>query len=137
MNSRYRVTRTVHFCYGHRLLGHPGRCRHLHGHSARAEITLAADGLDALGMVADFGEIQRAADAFIDAELDHNLLLQAGDPVLPTLQEAGERVFVMEAPPTAENIARLICERLRGAGLPVVEVAVWEGEASCARYRPA
>ena len=27
----YKVTREIHFCYGHRLLNYDGKCRHLHG----------------------------------------------------------------------------------------------------------
>ena len=38
----YRVTREIHFCYGHRLLNYDGKCRHLHGHNGKAVITLEA-----------------------------------------------------------------------------------------------
>ena len=37
----YRVSKSVSFCYGHRLLNYQGKCQHLHGHNARAVITLA------------------------------------------------------------------------------------------------
>ncbi|MES9926921.1 MAG: 6-carboxytetrahydropterin synthase, partial [Candidatus Thiodiazotropha sp. 6PDIVS] len=36
----YTVTKEIHFCYGHRLLNHKGKCRHLHGHNATAVIHL-------------------------------------------------------------------------------------------------
>ncbi|MDP2600705.1 MAG: 6-carboxytetrahydropterin synthase, partial [Deltaproteobacteria bacterium] len=45
----YTVTKTIHFCYGHRLLNYNGKCRHLHGHNARVEIDVAAETLDSLG----------------------------------------------------------------------------------------
>ena len=32
----FRVTKEIHFCYGHRLLNYDGKCRHLHGHNGRA-----------------------------------------------------------------------------------------------------
>lgn len=38
----YRVIREFRFCYGHRLMGHAGKCRHLHGHNGKAVIMLAA-----------------------------------------------------------------------------------------------
>jgi 6-pyruvoyltetrahydropterin/6-carboxytetrahydropterin synthase len=122
----FRVTREVAFCYGHRLLNYEGKCRHLHGHNGRAVITLQGDELDARGMLVDFGEIKHTIQRWIDENLDHNMLLCRDDPLLPLLRERGERVFVMESNPTAENIARLIYERARGAGLPVVEVVLWE-----------
>ncbi|MES9980951.1 MAG: 6-carboxytetrahydropterin synthase, partial [Candidatus Thiodiazotropha sp. 6PLUC5] len=53
----YTVTKEIHFCYGHRLLNHKGKCRHLHGHNATAVIHLESKQLDELGMVCDFSEI--------------------------------------------------------------------------------
>ena len=55
----FRVTKEVHFCYGHRLLNYAGKCRNLHGHNGKAVITVETESLDALGMVVDFTEIKR------------------------------------------------------------------------------
>src|SRR5262249_55174370 len=118
----FRVTREIPFCYGHRLLNYEGKCRHLHGHNGRAVITLEGPALDGRGMLVDFAEIKRQVQVWIDENLDHTMLLCREDPLLPVLLERGERVFVMEGNPTAENIARLIYERARDAGLPVTEV---------------
>lgn len=122
----YRVTREIAFCYGHRLLNYEGKCRHLHGHNGRAVITLQAPDLDARGMLVDFGDIKREVQVWVDENLDHNMLLCKDDPILPVLQARGERVYVMATNPTAENIARLIFDRARSAGLPVLEVILWE-----------
>jgi 6-pyruvoyltetrahydropterin/6-carboxytetrahydropterin synthase len=130
----YRVTREIDFCYGHRLLNYDGKCQHLHGHNARAIISLEGHALDDRGMLVDFVDIKRHVQRWIDENLDHNMLLCRDDPILPVLQEHGERVFVMDANPTAENIARLIFDRTVEAGLPVVEVVVWETEKCHAAY---
>ncbi len=122
----FRVTREIEFCYGHRLLNYEGKCRHLHGHNGRAIVTLQGPELDAAGMLVDFAVMKQKVQRWIDENLDHNMLLSASDPLLGTLRERGERVFVMEANPTAENIARIIYEKTREAGLPVVEVVLWE-----------
>src|SRR5271166_1793354 len=122
----YRVTREIEFCYGHRLLNYEGKCRHLHGHNGRAIVTLQGLELDAAGMLVDFALMKQKVQRWIDENLDHNMLLCASDPLLGILRERGERVFVMEANPTAENIARIIYEKTREAGLPVVEVVLWE-----------
>jgi 6-pyruvoyltetrahydropterin/6-carboxytetrahydropterin synthase len=122
----FRVMRQIDFCYGHRLVRYEGKCRHLHGHNGRAQITLEATKLDDRGMLVDFGDIKRSVQQWIDDNLDHNMLLCKDDPILPLLQERGERVFVMDENPTAENIARLIHEHAQQAGLPVIEVRVWE-----------
>jgi 6-pyruvoyltetrahydropterin/6-carboxytetrahydropterin synthase len=122
----YRVTRQIEFCYGHRLLDYEGKCRHLHGHNGLAIISLEGGSLDRRGMLVDFSDIKQTVQRWIDENLDHNMLLRHDDPVLPLLQAQGERVFVMEVNPTAENIARLIYERTAAAGLPVIEVVLWE-----------
>jgi len=130
----FRVTRELHFCYGHRLLNYDGKCRHLHGHNGRAVITLEAASLDALGMVVDFTRLKRTIGAWIDDTLDHKMLLHKDDPALPFLRQQAEPVYVMDANPTAENIARLIFDVGVKLGLPVVEVCLWETESCCATY---
>jgi len=131
----FRVTKEIHFCYGHRLLNYAGKCRNLHGHNGKAVITLEAPDLDALGMVVDFSDIKRKVGVWIDEELDHRMLLHRDDPALPELRRLGEPVVVLDANPTAENIAKLIFERVAGQGLPVTEVTLWETETSFATYR--
>ena len=132
----YRVTREIAFCYGHRLINYDGKCRHLHGHNGRAVISLEASSLDPKGMLVDFSEIKRHVQRWIDDNLDHNLLLCKDDPLLPLLRGEGERVFVMDDNPTAENIARLIFDHAARAGLPIVEVLLWETDNCHASYRP-
>jgi 6-pyruvoyltetrahydropterin/6-carboxytetrahydropterin synthase len=131
----FRVTREITFCYGHRLLNYDGKCRHLHGHNGRAVLTLEATDLDPLGMVIDFSEIKRVVGGWIDANLDHRMLLHRDDPALAFLQQQREPVFVMDVNPTAENIARLIYERVREQGFPIVELTLWETETCYATYR--
>ena len=52
------ITKKLEFDYGHRVLGHEGKCRHLHGHRGVAEVTVYAPSLDNLGRVVDFGAIK-------------------------------------------------------------------------------
>jgi len=130
----FRVTREISFCYGHRLLNYDGKCRHLHGHNGKAVITLEAATLDQRGMLIDFGDIKREVQTWIDDNLDHNMILCREDPLLPLLIERGERVHVMDQNPTAENIARVIFERAKEAGLPVIEVILWETDRCPAAY---
>jgi 6-pyruvoyltetrahydropterin/6-carboxytetrahydropterin synthase len=130
----YRVSKSVAFCYGHRLLNYDGKCRHLHGHNARAVITLESDVLDECGMVKDFSEVKRLVWAWLDREIDHTMLLHKDDPILPLLQDAGERVKIMTENPTAETIARKIFEYVAAEGFPVTDVTLWETETSYASY---
>jgi 6-pyruvoyltetrahydropterin/6-carboxytetrahydropterin synthase len=133
----YRVSKSVSFCYGHRLMNYQGKCQHLHGHNARAVITLESEILDECGMVEDFSGVKRLVWDWLDREIDHTLLLRHDDPLLPVLQSVGERVHAIEQNPTAETIARMIYDYVAVQGYPVVEVTLWETDTSCASYRPA
>ena len=104
----FRVTRRIDFCYGHRLLDYDGKCKHLHGHNGRVEISLGSPELDRRGMVLDFRDIKQVVSAWIDVELDHRMILHRDDPAVPLLQKLGEPLYLMDRNPTAENIARLI-----------------------------
>ena len=130
----FKVTKVIHFCYGHRLLNYEGKCRYLHGHNGRVEIELASPSLDARGMVRDFTEIKHAIQRWIDEHLDHKMILCRQDPVLPLLQQAKEPLFLMEQNPTAENLAKLIFDETRRLGFPVSLVRLWETESSFAIY---
>lgn len=101
--------------------GHP--CARLHGHNYEVEVIAAADELDERGFVVDFGELDLVKD-WVDATLDHRHLND-----------------VMEGQPSAEAIAKLICEWARAelppvVGEKVVAVRAWETPKAYAEYRP-
>ena len=131
----YTISKEIHFCYGHRLLNHKGKCRHLHGHNATAVIRLESEQLDELGMVCDFSDIGDYVKSWIERELDHTMLMHKDDPFLPTLLQAGERAYVMQDNPTAENIAKLIFDYVAAGSFPVVEVAIHETASAQASFR--
>jgi 6-pyruvoyltetrahydropterin/6-carboxytetrahydropterin synthase len=130
----YSVTKRIDFCYGHRLLGHDGICKHLHGHNAVAEIEVRAETLDSRDMVVDFGDIKRLVKEWINLELDHRMILRHDDPVVEVLQALGEPVYLLDSNPTAERIARLLFDVSREQGLAVGRVTLWETPSSWATY---
>ena len=132
----FHVSREIDFCYGHRLLNYAGKCRHLHGHNGRAIVTFEAQGLDQRGMVLDFGDIKAILSRWIDEQLDHRMILCRHDPAVALLEGLGEPLYLIDANPTAENIAKVIFDRCLAEGLPVVEVKLWETPRCCATYRP-
>jgi 6-pyruvoyltetrahydropterin/6-carboxytetrahydropterin synthase len=132
----FSVMQELHFCYGHRLLGHPGKCGRLHGHNGILRITLRAESVDAQGMVADFDQITSVMRRFLDERFDHRMLLVRDDPAAAALRAAGETFVALEVSPTAENLARLAYEHARERGLPVASVEVVEQPGSVARYAP-
>jgi 6-pyruvoyltetrahydropterin/6-carboxytetrahydropterin synthase len=131
----FRVTREIDFCYGHRLMNYDGKCRYLHGHNGRAVIAIEAESLDDRGMVLDFSDIKRVVSTWIDENLDHRMLLNRNDPMVEVLQGMGEPVFLLDANPTAENIAKLIHDCALENGFPIVETRLWETPRCFATYR--
>ena len=132
---RHRITKTIDFCYGHRLLEYDGKCKQLHGHNGLLEVDLESDTLDRLGMVRDFTEVRDIVKSWVDEHLDHKMLLRRDDPVIPALKELGEPLVLFDVNPTAENTAKHIFEQARENGLPLTEVRLWETPSSYAVYR--
>ncbi|MEO0368049.1 MAG: 6-carboxytetrahydropterin synthase QueD [Pseudomonadota bacterium] len=130
----FEIVKSISFCYGHRLLNHQGQCQHLHGHNAKAEIMIASEQLNELGMVMDFADIKAVIKSWIDNNLDHTMLLCRDDPMVPVFEANNERFYLMDDNPTAENIAKLIYQQAQRNNLPVVSVTLWETDTSFARY---
>jgi 6-pyruvoyltetrahydropterin/6-carboxytetrahydropterin synthase len=108
-----RLGREFHIDSSHQLEGHP-KCGRLHGHTYRIEVMLEGEE-DERGMVMDFADFRREAEAFLD-HLDHAHLNE----------------FVEQ--PTVENLARYILQGLRRTVPQVVQVRVWEGLRKFAEY---
>ena len=132
--NNYKVSKGIHFCYGHRLLEYNGMCRYLHGHNAYLEIDISSNRLDQLGMVGDFNEIKDKAKNWIDQHVDHKMLLCDGDPIIPALKELGEPYFLMAENPTAENISKMLFREISNLGLKLNEIRLWETPSSYASY---
>ena len=131
----FRVTREIEFCYGHRLLNYDGKCKYLHGHNGKAVIILENESLDERGMLVDFSDIKKQVATWIDLNLDHRMILSKADPFAEYFQQQGQPVFLIDANPTAENIAKLIFDFAKSQKLPVLEVTLWETFKSYASYR--
>jgi 6-pyruvoyltetrahydropterin/6-carboxytetrahydropterin synthase len=133
----FQVTREFTFAFAHRLPHATAKERMLHGHNGKISVTLAGESLNAIGMVMDFVEMKRHIGQWLDEQFDHATLLQRDDPLVRILQAAEQRVLVLDVAPTPENLARLVYERCRRTGLPVVEVTMWEAANRYATYRGA
>ena len=130
----FRVTKEIAFCFGHRLMNYNGKCRQLHGHNAKAVITVASEELDELGMVSDFSAMRKRIGDWIDRTLDHKMILHEADPFVPVLRELKDPVLAISEHPTTENLAKLIFEFVEREGYPVTEVTLYETPTSYATY---
>lgn len=132
-NYNIRAERYHDICFGHRVVNHESKCRHLHGHNYRFHFAIEAlEGLDELGRVLDFSVIKDTLCQWLEEHWDHKFLLFEEDPYLPTLQELSpESIVVVPFNPTAENIAHYMLMEvapalLKPLGCQLVECRVEE-----------
>jgi 6-pyruvoyltetrahydropterin/6-carboxytetrahydropterin synthase len=104
---RTRVTRSFAFEAAHHLPWHPGKCKRLHGHNYRFEVTVEGP-LDERGVVIDFYDLSAVVDAEVVSRYDHRLLNDFFDN------------------PTAEVVAHDVWKRIEATGLQVVALRLWE-----------
>jgi len=102
-----RVTCSFTFEAAHRLPWHAGRCRNLHGHSYRLEVTVAGP-LTADGVVVDFDELGDVVRRVVVDRWDHRDLNEDLDN------------------PTAELLARRAWQLLEEDGLDLAGLRLWE-----------
>lgn len=114
---RTSVTRSFTFEAAHRLPWHPGRCRNLHGHSYRLEVTVEGP-VDENGVVLDFDDLKAVVQREVVDRYDHTLLNDLLDN------------------PTAELIASDAWKRLEAAGLAPARLRLWETPTSSVEIRP-
>ncbi len=116
----YTISKRFTFSASHIIDGLPEghQCSRLHGHNYVVEVVLAAEQLDAVGFVVDYGELKPLKQV-IDGELDHRHL----NDVLPGAT-------------TAEAIARFLFDRARALWPQTVAVRVSETPTTWAEYRP-
>jgi len=136
----YRITRSHEIDAGHRVCGHRGKCKHLHGHRYRVQFVCEAEQLDQLGMVIDFAVIKERLCHWLDRAWDHRLLLWCHDPLIETLRDADpDGVVSVPFNPTAENMAQHLVEAvgpkaLDGSGVTLVACTVHETPNCAATY---
>lgn len=130
----WKTTKIIEFSYGHRLLDYNGACKYPHGHNGKVEIVCANDNLDNCGMVVDFGKIKTLIKGFIDENWDHAMLLRKDDPLLASMRQRKEKVFIFDSNPTAEVMAKYLFDFAKQNNLPVIEVRFYETSTSIACY---
>jgi len=121
----YRVSKQLWFCAAHQVRLSEDRCEALHGHNYRVVVHAEARELDRTSYVLDFALLKKAA-VDLCARFDH-LNLNDVEPF-----RAGEMN------PTAEELARYLCEqlgrKLDDGRVRISRVEVWETDNNRAEY---
>lgn len=122
----YELRVVTHFAAAHQLKMVGAKCENLHGHNWKIEVYVTGQELNAGGVLMDFGVLKDHVRGLM-RDIDHKFLNELND-------------FKDDCPPSSENIARLIVERLQqqltAPGVRVSRVTAWESENACATYFP-
>jgi 6-pyruvoyltetrahydropterin/6-carboxytetrahydropterin synthase len=138
--TKVSCTRKIHFCSGHRVFRHEGKCANPHGHNYYAHITAEADELDSVGRVIDFSVLKEKVGSWIETNWDHTFIAFKEDiEMLQALKKvrSPKPPFIAPFNPTAENMARylltVVCpEVLQGSTIKVAKVVIYETDNCCA-----
>ena len=120
--AKVRLTKSFSFEMAHALLNYDGKCKNIHGHSYRLEVTIIGEpraeaGHPEDGLVIDFGELKRVVNAAVVDEFDHALVVKSdfNDELTGVLSKNFERLIYTAYQPTCENLILDFAERIKKA----------------------
>ncbi len=136
----YIVKASAEFDSAHFLCGYEGKCRNIHGHRWKLEVSagnkeLCTD-MQHRGMVVDFGDLKKAVREIADS-LDHALIYEKNTLKKSTeaaLLDEGFKLIPVSFRPTAENFARYVFDEMTKRGFDIIRAAVYETPENCAVY---
>lgn len=135
----------LRFEFAHRLLHHKGKCNNIHGHSGIAWVYFTGDVNDQTGMMADFGDIKKTIQTWIDEHWDHALILNSDDAdLLNAFITTPILLYQTVGDPTMENLCRILSQviwTMKGdetlpASLILSRVTIQETENAFVNYSP-
>src|SRR5438105_201205 len=113
----FEITALREFSASHQLRLYDGSLESLHGHNWRARVTVSAAGLDSIGVVMDFHELERLLESIVGPL--HNTHLN-------------DHAELKRMNPSAESVALYIARQLKlPEGKRLRKVEVWETPQNC------
>lgn len=108
--SNIRITKQFSFETGHALYGYDGKCKNVHGHSYKLEVTVIGTPISdnsnvKFGMVIDFGDLKKIVKEEIVDVFDHATVFNKNTPhveLAKELDDRGHNVLLVNYQPTSE-----------------------------------
>jgi 6-pyruvoyltetrahydropterin/6-carboxytetrahydropterin synthase len=105
-----RITKQFSFETGHALYGYDGKCRNVHGHSYKLNVTVIGQPISdtthvKLGMVIDFSDLKVIVKNKIVDIYDHATVFNKNTPhveLAKELADRGHNVLLVDYQPTSE-----------------------------------
>lgn len=116
-----RITKQFSFETGHALHGYDGKCKNIHGHSYRLDVTVigkpvADESNPKCGMVIDFSDLKKIAQDEIVDVFDHATVFNKNTPHLELammLKSKGHNVLLVDYQPTTEMMVIDFAEKIK------------------------
>ena len=116
-----RITKQFSFETGHALHGYDGKCKNIHGHSYRLDVTVigkpvADESNPKCGMVIDFSDLKKIAKDEIVDVFDHATVFNKDTPHLELamlLKSKGHNVLLVNYQPTTEMMVIDFAEKIK------------------------
>ncbi len=110
--SNIRITKQFNFETGHALHGYDGKCKNVHGHSYKLNVTVIGQPITdpnhvKNGMVIDFGDLKKIVNQEIVDLFDHVTVFNKNTPhveLANELQIRGHNTILVDYQPTSENM---------------------------------
>ncbi len=123
--SKIRITKQFNFETGHALYGYDGKCKNIHGHSYKLNVTVLGTPITdsnnvKYGMVIDFTDLKKIVKEEIVDVFDHATVFNKNTPhieLAKELKERGHLVILVDYQPTSENMVLDFVEKIK-ARLP-------------------
>lgn len=123
--SNIRITKQFSFETGHALYGYDGKCKNVHGHSYRLDVTVIGKPIMdtsnvKYGMVIDFGDLKKIVKQEIVEVFDHAIVFNKNTPhatLGASLKEEGHNVLLVDYQPTSEMMVIDFAKKIK-ARLP-------------------
>ena len=116
-----RITKQFSFETGHALHGYDGKCKNIHGHSYRLDVTVigkpvADESNPKCGMVIDFSDLKKITKDEIVDLFDHATVFNKNTPHLELammLKSKGHNVLLVDYQPTTEMMVIDFAEKIK------------------------
>jgi len=119
--THIRITKQFSFETGHALYGYDGKCKNVHGHSYRLDVTVIGSPITdssnvKYGMVIDFSDLKKIVKEEIVDVFDHATVFNKNTPHVELARELdsrGHNVLLVDYQPTSEMMVIDFAEKIK------------------------
>jgi 6-pyruvoyltetrahydropterin/6-carboxytetrahydropterin synthase len=119
--SKIRITKQFSFETGHALYGYDGKCRNVHGHSYKLDVSVVGEPISdtghvKYGMVIDFSDLKKIVKEEIVNVFDHATVFNQNTPHIDLaneLKDRGHNVLLVDYQPTSEMMVIDFADKIK------------------------